>query len=360
MAVPSVNYLSGRKKEQKLGILEVTENQKVFEVIGRAGIGTVIFEPQSELDVRGEIRAENITVAEDLTIGGNLEVQGDLVTINVEEVLVEDKNIILGLTTTSTPTDFTASGGGISIASTEGNPLIVGLSTYDNYKQFSWYQAGSFTGLATDSWISNYAISVGTTSLESGIGLGVGTAVRIYNSGIISATAYYGNGGNLEDVIKQKLEGITSKFKPHDGSLQILGLPLNIAQHEIFDNSTVGFITAVGFGSTAQYYFNDITLLKQDADGNIFAGDATTGGGYDPSTGSACFNIFMGCNAGNSITEGDFNNFLGFSAGRYNTTGSSNNFLGIQAGKCNTTGSNNNFLGANAGFSRFNTTGSSE
>jgi len=348
MAVPSVNYLSGRKKEQKLGILEVTENQKVFEVIGRAGIGTVIFEPQSELDVRGEIRAENITVTEDLTIQGDLEVQGDLVTINVEEVLVEDKNIILGLTTTTTPNDTTASGGGISVASTEGNPLIVGLSTYDNYKQFSWHRAGSFTGLATDAWISNYAISVGTTSLESGIGLGVGTAVRIYNSGIVSATAYYGSGGNLEDIIKEKLEGITSKFKPHDGSLEIIGSPLRIVQHEIFDNSTVGFITAVGFGSTAQYYFNDVTLLKQDEDGNIFAGDATTGGGYDPSTGTACFNIFMGCNAGNSITEGDYNFFAGLQAGFSNTTGNNNNFLGNSAGRNNTSGAYNNFFGLNA------------
>ena len=58
------------------------------------------------------------------------------------------------------------------------------------------------------------------------------------------------------------------------------------------------------------------------------------------STGSACFNIFMGCNAGNSITEGDFNFFAGCSAGRNNTTGVYNNFLGNECRMyANTTGS---------------------
>ena len=453
MAVP-IRFLSGRQQQQKIGIEGSTENQKVFEVIGRAGIGTVIFEPQSELDVRGEIRAENITVAEDLTIGGNLEVQGDLVTINVEEVLVEDKNIILGLTTTSTPTDFTASGGGISIASTEGNPLIVGLSTYDNYKQFSWYQAGSFTGLATDAWISNYAISVGTTSLESGIGLGVGTAVRIYNSGNITATSFVGDGSNITGLTADDVGALAGSTIREDGSIvgsassvgdinfvssnltataSGVGATITLTDDPTFNDvyvtgvitatsfvgdgsnitgltaddvgalagstiredgsivgsaSSVGDInfvssnltaTASGVGATITLTddptFNDVYVtgvitatsfvgissfakeLRQDADGNIFAGDSTTGGGYDSGTGTACFNIFMGCNAGNSITDGDSNNFLGLRAGYCNTTGSYNNFLGQCAGYANTTGSQNNFLGFSAG--RSNTTGTS-
>jgi len=285
--VAPVRYLSRRTLQQQIGIIQNTEDIKVLEVVGRAGIGTTIFEPTKLLDVRGEaifndkvifdstnsiqipvgttaerdlvgvavtgqirynttnssfegygpggswgslggikdvdgdtyilaetqagsdedtlyfytggilsgtISTETTTFNNDLEIKGDFIVQGDFVTVNVQEVLVEDKNIILGFTTTITPNDTTANGGGISIASTEGNPLIVGLSTYDKYKQFSWHQGGSFTDLNTDAWISNYAISIGSTSLENGVGLGVGTAIRLYNSGSIVANSISASG----------------------------------------------------------------------------------------------------------------------------------------------------------------------
>ena len=285
--VAPVRYLSRRTLQQQIGIIQNTEDIKVLEVVGRAGIGTTIFEPTKLLDVRGEaifndkvifdstnsiqipagttaerdlvgvavtgqirynttnssfegygpggswgslggikdvdgdtyilaetqagsdedtlyfytggilsgtISTETTTFNNDLEIKGDFIVQGDFVTVNVQEVLVEDKNIILGFTTTITPNDTTANGGGISIASTEGNPLIVGLSTYDKYKQFSWHQEGSFTDLNTDAWISNYAISIGSTSLENGVGLGVGTAIRLYNSGSIVANSISASG----------------------------------------------------------------------------------------------------------------------------------------------------------------------
>jgi len=56
------------------------------------------------------------TMAGSLSISGDLTVNGTTTTINTTEVLVEDKNIVLGNVTT--PTNVTADGGGITLKGT--------------------------------------------------------------------------------------------------------------------------------------------------------------------------------------------------------------------------------------------------
>jgi len=63
MAAP-IRFLSGRQQQQKIGIQGSTENEKVLEVVGRVGIGTTVFEPSTELDIRGSVSIANtITVS---------------------------------------------------------------------------------------------------------------------------------------------------------------------------------------------------------------------------------------------------------------------------------------------------------
>ena len=63
MAAP-IRFLSGRQQQQKIGIQGSTESEKVLEVIGRVGIGTTVFEPSIELDVRGSVSiADTITAS---------------------------------------------------------------------------------------------------------------------------------------------------------------------------------------------------------------------------------------------------------------------------------------------------------
>ena len=68
MAAP-VRFLSGRQQQQKIGIEGSTQNEKVLEVVGRAGIGTTIFEPNVELEVRGDILVSGILTVGNITIG---------------------------------------------------------------------------------------------------------------------------------------------------------------------------------------------------------------------------------------------------------------------------------------------------
>lgn len=61
-------------------------------------------------------------------------------------------------------------------------------------------------------------------------------------------------------------------------------------------------------------------------------------------------NLFLGNNAGWSLTTGTNNTFLGGNAGYCNTTGYSNVFVGTSAGAYNTTGYQNVFIGLQAGL----------
>ena len=156
----------------------------------------------------------NVTIGTDLQVNNNLNVTGSITIggsaafLDSETLRVQDADIVLGFTTNSNnddvSTDTTASHGGIAIASTEGNPLvtlaIAGIETLPaTYKKIMWFKAGSFAGLNTDAWLSNYAIGIGSTQFPAGTRLAAGSVqfsendlsvVRNINaSGIITATS---------------------------------------------------------------------------------------------------------------------------------------------------------------------------
>lgn len=63
-----------------------------------------------------------VTVNDDLIIAGDLNVNGTTTTFNTEEMIVEDKNIVLG--NTATPSDLTADGGGITLLGTTNKTIV--------------------------------------------------------------------------------------------------------------------------------------------------------------------------------------------------------------------------------------------
>lgn len=266
-------------------------------ISGKLGIGTDVA-PTGKFEVAGgesNFRGD-VNIYNDLFVAGNVSVAGSSVTLDTETVRVEDKDIVLGFTTTITPNDVTANHGGIAIASTEGSPLVplyaVGINTLpDTYKQFMWVKSGTYAGMTTDAWISNYAISIGNTSIEEGVTLKVGTGtteIRMYgNTGIISASRYFGSGGFLDDIIKQKLEGITAVLVDSVGTATTLGTALKVTDLFIDNsNASVGYITAVGFGSTAIYYFNDVTAIGLTTDANVNTSGIITAFGFEANGGT--------------------------------------------------------------------------
>lgn len=65
-----------------------------------------------------------VRIGGSLTIAGDLTVQGNTVTVNASNVVVEDKNIILAKTTGLTPTDSNASGGGITLQGANAHAIV--------------------------------------------------------------------------------------------------------------------------------------------------------------------------------------------------------------------------------------------
>lgn len=130
------------------------------------------------------------TVTSNLTISGDLTVNGTTTTINSTVIAVDDKNIILG--DVASPTDSTADGGGITLKGATD-------------KTFNWINA-------TDSWTSSEDIDLASgrvyrvngTTVLTGSALGTGvtssslTTVGTLTSGTWNATtvgvAYGGTG----------------------------------------------------------------------------------------------------------------------------------------------------------------------
>jgi hypothetical protein len=142
----------------------------------------------------------NVTVANDLLVNNNLNIYGNIMiggtiaVVAVEELLVKDKELVLGFTTDSSgnevSNDSTANGGGISIASTEGSPLvdfnISGIHTHPNtYKDIIWIKSGTLGAGTTDAWHFNYAVGIGSTQVPNNVVFAAG-AVQFTNDDLVA------------------------------------------------------------------------------------------------------------------------------------------------------------------------------
>jgi hypothetical protein len=141
----------------------------------------------------------SLEVKQNLNVLGNITIGGTTNNLNIQDLLVVNKDIILGVTTTGVgsgtdvSTDFTANGGGIAIASTEGSPLVNLNNEFEpnpnTYKKIMWFGAAggpggtAFPTLAVDAWLSNYAFGIGTTVMSVGTRFAAGN-VQISNNDI--------------------------------------------------------------------------------------------------------------------------------------------------------------------------------
>ena len=184
---------------------------------------------------------KSVNIGGDLDVLGNISIAGSFFSVSSQEVIISNKDIVLGFTTEVSPNDDTADHGGIAIASTEGSPLVSftasGINTLpDTYKQLMWFRSGTL-GFSTDTFAFNYGLAIGTTTMSDGVRLAVGSDIAItdttintininsssidssninisgistlgsivVNSGIITASTgivtYYGDGSKLTNIL---------------------------------------------------------------------------------------------------------------------------------------------------------------
>ena len=156
------------------------------------------------------------TVTQNLTITGNLTVNGTTTTVNSTEMSIDDKNIVLGAT--SSPTNVGASGGGITLKGTTD-------------KTFNWINAtGSWTSSEHIELAANKLLRIDGVNVLHKTGLGstvVGsslTSVGTLSSGIWAATdiavAHGGTGSSTASGARTNLGlVIGTNVEPHSDQL---------------------------------------------------------------------------------------------------------------------------------------------
>lgn len=178
-----------------------------------------------------------------LTVAGNLTVQGTTTTLNTADLVVEDKNIILG--NVATPSDTTADGGGITLLGTTN-------------KTISWSNA-------TDSWNFNQGLNV---------------------TGVVTATSFSGDGANITNVNAQTLDNLDStQFLRSDtsdtmtGQLSVTGnVNVTTAENDwAFKGQTTGSSNVSGLWFTGQ----TSRLILRDSTGNIITAISANGTNAD-------------------------------------------------------------------------------
>ena len=171
---------------------------------------------------------DQVTIQNNLTVNGNVTIGGTTVTLRGEDVFIENKDIVLGFTTTITPNDDTANHAGVAIASTEGTPLVnfdvSGINTLPStYKQMMWFKSGTL-GFSTDAFGFNYGVAIGTTTMESGARFVVGSGVTITDTTVTATTGSFTNlAGTLTGTISTATRATTvDTTETSDGSTYFL------------------------------------------------------------------------------------------------------------------------------------------
>ena len=147
-----------------------------------SGVGATV--TLTDNPVFSDLTVNGITnINSNLNVSGNITVGGTTAFITVNELIVKDKDIVLGFTTNAqnqdVSNDTTANHGGIAIASTEGTPLIdISVAGIDEipstYKQLMWIKGGTLGAGTTDAWLFNYGVGIGSTQVPNGVRLAVG------------------------------------------------------------------------------------------------------------------------------------------------------------------------------------------
>jgi hypothetical protein len=234
----------------------------------------------------------SLTVRQNLYLEGNLSIGGTSNIINATDLFVVNKDIVLGVTTTTgnvdVSTDFTANGGGVAIASTEGTPLVninaVGFETNPpTYKKIMWFKSGTHAGLNTDAWLSNYAFGVGTTSMSAGTVFAAGnvqisnydiTAVRNINASGISTLG----GIKISSGTVQAVSGVATFTGFFSGNLTgTATTATNLtggAQGSLPYQNSAGITSFVGAAST-----DNQILLYNTGTGKPYWGNISDGAG---------------------------------------------------------------------------------
>ena len=145
---------------------------------------------------------DSVQITTDLTVGGNLTVNGTTTTINSTTISVDDKNLELG--STASPTDAGADGGGITLRGTT-NKTLQWVDATD-----AWTSSEHLELAATKTFRINGASVLNATGLGTGVLASSLTSVGALTAGSLSTgftTIAVAQGGTGATTLTGVLKG---------------------------------------------------------------------------------------------------------------------------------------------------------
>lgn len=169
-------------------------------VIGEPGANTFADANARSLFVEGPVKiglttgtsASSLEVGGNLTVGGDLVVNGSTTTISTSNLVVEDKNIVLGsVDSPATPSNTTADGGGITLLGGAGGDKTINWVNATS----AWTSSEDFNLLTGKVYEINGTEVLSATALGSGVTSSSLTSVGTITSGTWSANTIATNRG---------------------------------------------------------------------------------------------------------------------------------------------------------------------
>lgn len=205
----------------------------------------------------GSTYGTTVLVNDDLTVTGDLVVNGTTFTVHSGTVIVEDKNIELGSVTT--PTDTTADGGGITLKGTSDKTII-----WDN---------------ANDNWTLNQNVNIPTSF-----------TYKINNTSVLSSTVVLGLTPTIQATGFALAGGTSSKTITVNDSTAFGTNTITLGGGEIITFSATNALSLLTTGSTSVTLPTTGTLVSSVTTGNGVSATNTAGalaftlGAITPST----------------------------------------------------------------------------
>jgi len=256
------------------GQLKIYTGATASDATGSAATEAVSIGSDQKTTFKGDVDIGVDGTTKDLTVWGNLVVEGTTTTIDTATLTVDDHNIELGSVTT--PTDATATGGGITLRGASNKTIV-----WDNTNRNWTFDTGTGTGgvnldgtRATDYKINNVSV-LNATVLGSTVVTSSLTTVGALDSG--SITSNFGNinnGGSSVSTGILNASGLASLDGgiDVDGAFTVANTSGNIATSGtlgVSGTSTLGVINASGLASLDGGIDVDGKFTVADSTGNV-------------------------------------------------------------------------------------------
>lgn len=252
-------------------------------VTSSTGTGSVVLSTSPTLitPILGVASATSITTSGDITVGGNLIVNGTTTTVNSTTVTVDDKNLELGSVTT--PTNTTADGGGITLKGATDKTFnwvnATGAWTSSEHIDLAAGKNVYLRGATSGTVVLAVPAIAGTTTIT--FPATTGTIVTTGDTGTVTS-AMIADGTIVNSDINASAAIAISKLAASTISGITLGgnlntLTMNVSGTGLSGSTTYNGSAAATFTVTSNATSANTasTVVARDASGNFTAGTIT-------------------------------------------------------------------------------------